>query len=175
MHFIIGILIAVATLVFWMGRAARGAGDIVDAANTIANLPRKRRFQKKYHKGGFDLVESPVEAATVLMISTAKMSGEKRVTEPEELEIIGLLRNEMQMSADDADGLYRQMRNLIHDVVLPESALFPMVAVLKDSIDRDEALDLADMMTTVADVDDEANAEQLEFIRRFRERMGLLH
>ena len=174
MH-IIGILIAICTLIYWLSRASRGVGDIADAANTMANLPRKRRFQRKYHKGGFDLVETPVEAATVLMISTAKMSGEKRVTGPEELEIIRQLKVNMHMTPDDADGLYRQMNSLIFEVVLPESALFPMVALLKDSIDRDEALDLAEMMTAVADIDGEANAEQLEFIRRFRERMGLLH
>jgi len=174
MH-IIGILIAIATLIYWVSRAARGVGDITDAANTVANLPRKRRFQKKYHQSGFDLVETPVEAATVLMISVARMNFEKRVTSPEASEIIRLLKTNMQMDTDDADGLYRQMDSLIYDIVLPESSLFPMIAILKDSVDRDEAFDLAEMLMTIANIDSEANAEQLEFIRRFRERMGLLH
>ena len=172
MH-IIGILIAIATLIYWVSRAARGVGDIADAANTVANLPRKRRFQKEYHKSSFDLVESPVEAAAVLMISTARMSEEKRVTDPAKLEIIKQLRLNMQMSKDDADGIYRQMHSLIYDIVLPESSLFPMLTILKDSVDRSDAEDLAQMMETTASTDGVANMEQTEFIRRFRERMGL--
>ncbi len=174
MH-IIGILIAIASLIYWVSRAARGVGDIADAANTVANLPRKRRFQKKYHKSGFDLVESPIEAAAVLMISTARMSEEKRVTDSAKLEIIKQLQFNMQMSGDDADGIYRQMHNLIYDIVLPESSLFPMLNILKETVDRSDAEDLAQMMETTASTDRAANAEQTEFIRRFRERMGLLN
>jgi len=174
MH-IIGILITIATLIFWISRAAKGAGDIADAANTMANLPRRRRFSKKYNKSGYDLVETPVEAATIMMISAARMSHEKRVTGPAELEIIKQLRENMQLSSDDADGLYRQMHSLTYDITLPESALFPMVNILKSEIERDEAEGLALMMEAVARLNATANNEQSEFIRRFRERMGLLH
>ena len=174
MH-IIGILIAIATLIFWVSRASRGVGDIADAANTVANLPRRRRFSKKYNKGGYDLVETPIEAANVLMIATARMSDEKRVTELVEAEIIQQLTTQMQLSGDDADGLYRQMHSLTYDITLPESALFPMVALLKNNIERDEARDLAQMLEDVANAGGPANTEQINFIRRFRERMGLLH
>ncbi len=174
MH-IIGILIAIASLIYWVSRAARGVGDIADAANTMANLPRKRRFQKKYHTSGFDLVETPVEAAAVLMISTARMSEEKRVTDSAKLEITRQLQLNMQMSGEDADGIYRQMHSLIYDIVLPESSLFPMLNILKETVDRSDAEDLAQMMETTASTDGAANTEQTEFIRRFRERMGLLN
>jgi len=171
---IIGILIAIATLVFWLGRAARGAQDIADAANTIKNLPRKRRFQKAARQSGYDLVETPIEAATVLMIAVARMSDDRRVSEISEAEIINQLSLNMQLEKGQADGLYRQMANLIYDIVLPESALFPMVNILKDGIDRSEAKTLARMMETVAGPKTKINAEQTEFIRRFRERMNLL-
>jgi len=81
----------------------------------------------------------------------------------------------MQLSKDVADGLYRQMHSLTYEITLPESALFPMVDILKNKIDRDEAKDLALMMESVARLKATANNEQSEFIRRFRERMGLLH
>jgi len=174
MH-IIGIIITIATLIFWVSRAAKGVGDIADTANTIANLPRKRRFSKKYNKSGYDLVETSVEAATVMMISAARMSHEKRVTGAAELEITKQLIGNMQLSQNDADGLYRQMHSLTYDITLPESALFPMVDILKSQIDKDEAESLALMMESVARLGATANNEQSEFIRRFRERMGLLH
>lgn len=174
MH-IIGILIAVATLIYWVSRASRGVGDIADAANTVANLPRRRRFSKKYNQSGYDLVETAVEAATVMMIAVARMSSDRRVTGPAELEIIKQLTQNMGLSQDDADGLYRQMHSLTYDITLPESALFPMVDILKNDIDRNEAEGLAVMMEDVARLDGTVNSEQSEFIRRFRERMGLLH
>lgn len=174
MH-IIGILIAVASLIYWVSRASRGVGDIADAANTVANLPRRRRFSKKYNQSGFDLVETPIEAATVMMISAARMSEDKRVTERAEQEIVKQLTQNMQLSEDDADGVYRQMHSLTYDITLPESALFPMIDILKSQIDRDEAKELALMMEATARLNGTVNAEQGEFIRRFRERMGLLH
>jgi len=103
------------------------------------------------------------------------MSHEKRVTEPAETEIIKQLTENMQLSEDDADGLYRQMYSLTYDITLPESALFPMAEILKRDINKDEAKGLALMMESVARLDSTANNEQSEFIRRFRERMGLLH
>ena len=174
MH-IIGILIAVATLIYWISRASKGVGDIADAANTVANLPRRRRFSKKYHQSGYDLVETPVEAATVLMISTAKMGMVKRITPEEEGKIIDHLSKSMGLDADDADGLYRQMHSLTYDLTLPENALFPMTAILKADIDKKDAEELANMMDNVAASSGEATQEQKEFIRRFRERMGLLY
>lgn len=174
MH-IIGILIAIASLIYWVSRASRGVGDIADAANTVANLPRRRRFSKKYNQSGFDLVETPVEAATVMMISAARMSNDKRVTEHAEKEIVKQLTLNMQLSEDEADGVYRQMHSLTYDITLPESALFPMVDILKSEIDRDDAEELALMMEAAARLDGASNSEQSEFIRRFRERMGLLH
>ena len=173
MH-IIGILVAIAGLVFWLARAARGVQDIADAANTVANLPRKRRFQKAARQSGYDLVETPIEAATILMIATARMSEDRRISELNEYEIVNQLHLNMQLEKDDADGIYRQMNSLIYDVVLPENALFPMVNILKNQIDRREAESLAQMMEAVAGSNVKINAEQKEFIRRFRERMNLL-
>ena len=81
----------------------------------------------------------------------------------------------MQLEKDDADGLYRQMNSLVYNIVLPENSLFPMVDLLKKNIDRSEAESLAQMMEAVAGSNVNINAEQTEFIRRFRERMNLLH
>jgi len=64
MHIILAIAGAIAGILFWMSRVSRSASDIADAANTIANIPRRRRFSKKFNKSGYDLVETPIEAAT---------------------------------------------------------------------------------------------------------------
>lgn len=181
MHILAILLGIIGAGIFWAMRLSANRKNISDAANTIhgaavhaKNLPRQRRFKKAHNKRGFDLIEFPTEAATVLMIMMAR-SGDTRRMEPQEREIIEvLLRTNMQLSEDDADGLIRQMDSLTHDVVLPESSISPMTKLLREFIDRDDARDLADMLAQVAAADGgEANVEQREFLRRFKEPFDL--
>ena len=173
MH-IIGILTTIAIAVFWISRAIRGSRDIADAARSFKNRPRQDKFRKLHGKSGYDLVETPVEAATVLMIATARMDALRGVSEAEIAAITLQLETYMQLNTDTADGMYRQMYNVTQDVTLPETALFPMVDILKTSIEREDAQQLAQMMDRVANCETPATAEQKEFIRRFKERMNLL-
>lgn len=173
MH-IIGILTTIAIAIFWISRAVRGSRDIADAARRFKNRPRQDKFRKLHGKSGYSLVETPIEAATALMIATARLDSLRGVSEAEIAAITLQLENYMQLNTDTADGLYRQMYNLTQDITLPETALFPMVDILKTSIERDEAVELAQMMERVANCETPATAEQKEFIRRFKERMNLL-
>lgn len=174
MH-IIGLITTIAIAVYWISRALRSSGDIADSVTRLANAPRQRKFRKSFGKTGYGLVETPVEAATVLMIATARMDTIRGVSQAEIAAITLELETHMQMSAEDADGTYTQMYNLTEAITLPESALFPMIDILKHEIERNDAIQLAAMMERVASCETAATAEQLEFIRRFKERMGLLN
>lgn len=173
MHILAGLIITAATIFWWISRASRGAGDVIDAAETVANLPRRYRHRKAVNKRGLKLVETPVEAATVLMLAISRMSDDRRLSETERAQIERELTDHMALEPDDADGLTRQMEMVHHDVTLPETTLFPMVDILKASIDREDARQLARMLGRVADTDGRTS-EQTEFIRRYQERMGLL-
>lgn len=174
MH-IIGILTTIAIAIFWVSRAIRGSRDIADAARHFKNRPRQNKFRKLHGKSGYSLVETPVEAATILMIATARLDTLRGVSEAEIAAITLQLENHMQLDTETADGIYRQMYNLTQNITLPETALFPMVDILKTSIERDDAIELAQMMDRVANCETPATAEQKEFIRRFKERMNLIH
>lgn len=172
MHILLLVLGGLATAAFWIYRIGRVAPDVVDAAQTVANMPRRRRHAKAVNRRGLDLVETPVEAATVLMLSISRMSDDRRLSPTERAAIEGLLVSEMRLEADEADGLVLQMEMVHAEVTLPESALFPMVDILKDSIERDDARRLRGMLETVSEVDGQTQ-EQREFIRRYAERMGI--
>jgi hypothetical protein len=174
MH-IIALITTIAVAIFWISRAIGASRNIASDVSGLANLPRQRRFKKAYGKSGYELVETPVEAATVLMISTARMGEYRGISEAEIAAITLELETKMQLSADKADGTYRQMYGLVHEITLPESALFPMIDLLKSDIEREDAADLAAMLERVASCENPATPEQLEFIRRYKERMGLLH
>ncbi len=137
------------------------------------NLPRQRRFKKAHNKRGFDLIETPVEAATVLMIMMARAGESRRIDDAERDTIEAQLTANMQLSADNADGMIRQMDSLTHDIVLPESSITPMTKLLRQYIDREEARDLVEMLTQVASASDAVDTNQKEFLRQFKEGFDL--
>ena len=137
------------------------------------NLPRQRRFKKAHNKAGFDLVETPVEAATVLMIMIARAGSSRRIDDKEREVIEAQLVANMHLSEDEADGTVRQWDGLTHDIVLPESAISPMSKVLRRFIGQDDAKDLADMLAQVAAADSDIDVNQTAFLRAFREGFDL--
>ena len=174
MHIIIGVLGAVAAIIFYLSRISRGASDLADAANEIGNLPRKMRHRRKAGKKGIDLVSSPIEAACILMISIARLDKFGRVTDDQADAIARELTRNMQLDADYAEDLIIQMRSLSHNLVQPESTLFPMIKVLQNNISKTDARALSGMMREIANTENTINTSQKDFIRRFEERMGLL-
>lgn len=170
---IIAILTGVAALVFWLGRAAQNAHHITDAANEIANLPRKMRYMKKAGKSGLSLVTDPREAACVLMIATARSSAAGTVTDAESGVIQTMLTETMGWPEDDAEDFVDSLRWLTRDIKQPDTVLKPMTKFLKSKLSMKEADELAHMMTEVALAEKTATEKQTYFIGRYREMMGL--
>ena len=177
MH-IIGIIIAVASAIFWVSRAARGAKDVADAASGLKNMPRRMKFKKNASKRGIDLIDNPMEAATILMVCVARLSDYSQshdgLISPEtQNRIIETLKSYMKISSGEADELLTQMRWSVKDLVQPETALVPMSNVLTGQINRAESDDLSDMLRKISHADGQPNSEQRSFITKFRERAGL--
>lgn len=172
MHILALIIGTAVGLIFWLTRISRGASEVADAATTLANLPRRNRHRKAVNRRGLNLVETPVEAATILMLSISRMSTDRRLSESEREMIERQLVRNMHMDRDNAEGLTLQMEMVQSEVTLPESSLFPMVDILLPEIDKTDARRLADMMNAVAEVAGKT-PEQAEFVRRYRERMGI--
>lgn len=172
MHILVLIIGTALGVAFWLTRIGRGAGDVVDAAQTLANMPRRNRHRRAVNRRGLSLIETPVEAATILMLSISRMGEDRRLSSKERARIERQLVLHMQLEPEDADGLTRQMEMVQDDVVLPDSTLFPMVDILLPAIEKEDARRLADMMNAVAEVHGKTH-EQAEFVRRFRNRMGL--
>ncbi len=177
MH-IIGIIIAVASAIFWVVRAVSIARTAANAANTLRNMPRRMRFKNNAGKRGMDLIDNPMEAATILMVSVAKLSDyanthDGLLSGSSTSRIIATLKSYMKISAVEADELLTQMRWAVKDLAQPDTVLAPMTNVLSKAINRAEADDLSDMLSKIARADGEENSDQRAFITRVRERLGL--
>ncbi len=173
MHVIISIFVAIGAILFWLSRASRNAADIAEAAQEIGNIPRKMRYRKKAGKQGLALVENPVEAAAVLMISIARMDELGRISDTQTAAIAGQLETHMQIARTDAQDMVVQMRSLSQYLNQAESTLYPMVDLLRNKISRDEAAELSAMLQDIAVTETPINQDQINFIRRFEERMGI--
>ncbi len=177
MH-IIGIIIAVASAIFWISRAARGARDVANAASALRNMPRRMRFKNNASKRGIDLIDNPMEAATILMVSVAKLSDyaaahDGLISGASTSRIISILKSYMKISAVEADELLTQMRWAVKNLIQPDTVLAPMTNILSKAINRAEADDLSDMLDKISQADGEPNPEQKAFVMRVRERLGL--
>ena len=180
MHIIIGILGTAVAIIFFLSRMSagarevgRGAQDLADAAQTLSNLPRKMRYRKKAGKKGLDLVEGPVEAATVLMIAIARIDGMGQLSDTQKSKIYQQLQDHMQLSANDAEDYVLQLGSLTAELKQADSALFPMVDLLQKIINTDEARQLSLMLQVVGETDGPLNRDQEFFIQRFDERLGI--
>ena len=76
MHIILGILATVAVLFFVFSRISRNAGDVVEDARGLANLPRKLKWQARQRRTSIRALEDPREAAVVLLLGIARTSGD---------------------------------------------------------------------------------------------------
>ncbi len=180
MHIVLGFFALVGTALYWAIRLSANRKNIGDAANMVhgaaiqvKNMPRQRKFRKAYNKRGLDLIETPREAATVLMIMIARAGDSRRIDDSARLVIEAQLSANMDLSNDEADGLIRQMDSLTHDIVLPETSITPMSKVLRDFVSKDNARDLANMLVQVSSADNAPTVNQKEFIRNFREGFDL--
>lgn len=169
---IIGILTVIGGLIIWAGRAARSVHHISDAAGTLANLPRKLRYQKRVGRSGLDLVEDPREAAAVLMVATARLSGDGRVSAEEADAIESTLVKYMDWPQNDAEEFVLNIRWLTRDYKQPGSVMRPMTNFLQKHISSAETAQLSNMMDIIAAVNG-PNEAQRDFIRRYRDAMGL--
>ncbi len=177
MRFVILIAIVITALV-WLGRAARAKRDIGEAAHTLSNFPRRIKFKKNAAKRGLDLINTPIEAATILMVCVAKLSDYAKthdglISGKASSCIINMLKTNMHITALEADELLTQMRWLVSALNQIDTPLLPMSAFLAGHISRSEADDLADMLAEISRANGEPNAAQRAFIDHLRDRLGL--
>ncbi|MBL4869768.1 MAG: hypothetical protein JKX72_02310 [Robiginitomaculum sp.] len=177
MH-IIGIVIALATAVFWVGRAARSAKDIADMASTLKNMKRPNRFKTRSAKRDLSSIDEPMDAAVILMICVARLSsfgqmGEAQISDGAHAKITELLVGYMQVSKSEAGELLTQMLWTTSKATEPETILSPMTNIISKQINHKDASDLSTMLGDVANIDGIANSDQTVFITRFENRMGV--
>lgn len=169
---VISVLGAGAGLIWWLGRAAEGARNVADAAGELRNLPRKHRFTSKSRKQGIEIIDDSREAATLLLLTVARESGE--VTVEQKREISRQMQAHFSMDPEEAGDMLHQISWLSANSAVPSNVLGRMMDVLRRYVGKDELSDLHDMMSRVARAEGEPTRAQRDFMNEFQRRAGLI-
>lgn len=171
MH-IIGILTAIAILVYWIMRAAGSARN----SGVTAAWQRKKRwdYSNVNTKSEVDELKTALEAATALMIMLARddVSGE---LEPQKRrEIVEHISNGLGADEAVADDTIVSVSKLLKNIVQADTVILPVCKILRRDIERTDAKRLADILDQIYANCPAPAADKKQALHSYKERMGLI-
>ena len=171
MH-IIGILTAIAVLIYWVTRAAGSARD----SGLTAAWQRKKRWDYSNVNAGSDLdaLTTPLDAAAALMIMVGRdgVNGELGTVMRQSIELH--LENDMDVDLTAAQETIKNVSRTLRNTTQADTIISPCCKILRETIERGDAVKLADILDTLfAQVGTDA-ADKKQLIYGYKERMGLL-
>lgn len=111
MHFILGLLGTIVTILVLLNRLAE-AGISLGGLNPFL-WKRRRDWRKQYEGNPAFQIEDPLDATAILMVAVAKADGDM-TRESKEL-ILDLYENKLNLSKKDAAGLLISSSHLLGD------------------------------------------------------------
>ncbi len=168
---LLGALGAIAALIWRLRMMGEAAREVADAAETVANMPRRMRFQSRAKNGGMHAVDDPREAAAVLMALFGRVDGE--LSTAAKTAIAEHAAQRFELSEEDADALATQAAWLTRDAANADAVVDRMVALLQRTVTETELIELEDMLKAVGRVTGEPTAEQSALLERYRRKAQL--
>lgn len=174
MAFILAILGVLAGLGVWLWRiqqASHAAREIADAAEGLANLPRKMRFKYKAGKQGVDFIEDPREAAAALIYGAARCGGELSGEQKAAIEadIITLF----DIDEEFAQELLARAAWHVSTLNDPLNAVNKLTDKLTQSVDKAALSELAGLINAAIARTANTQPDQTLFLDKFKRRSGL--
>ena len=152
MHIILGVLATVAALFFIFSRISRNAGDVVDDARGLANLPRKLKWQARQRKASIRALEDPREAAVVLLLGVARTSGD--ISSAQKAVIAAFAESEFGITRNEARDLILLAHFMLRDVFDFDNELRNVLAPIETHTGPNERHRLIEAARAVAEADD---------------------
>lgn len=111
MHYVIGLLTAIAGL-FWALNSLQRSGVDLNAFNPFVWW-RRRQLANFYGANPLHVLDNPMEVAALLMLATVKCDGE--VSREEKRFLLNTFENEFHLSAHEASSLLSQASYLMRN------------------------------------------------------------
>lgn len=154
MH-IVGILLAalgaIGIILWRLHMASEAARGLVDTANDVRGLLRRRRWQKKLDVDPLAQVEDPRMAATAMMVAIAQNDG--ALTEREQGIILGNLSARFDAKAPLNEEMFAHARWIVRGPRDIDTTLRKLMAVIQRQCGPTEVAETFDMLEDVANAD----------------------
>lgn len=160
MHIIIGLLTAVAGLIWALYRLQNSGVDL-NAFNPFYWL-RRKKWEAKVGTKPLHRLDNPMEAAAVLMVAMAELDGV--VTRDIKTEILTLFTNEFEISEKEAVELYATSSYLLKDASYIPAEVRLILAPSKQKYQPTQKELLLKMLTQISTMEGEANQTQMELL-----------
>lgn len=166
---IVGVLGAVAIVLWRMQQAAAATRDIAEAASEVQGLFRRWTWNRKANANPLDLVDDPREAAAAMMVAVAQADGP--LTEAERTLILGKMTATFETSAKDAEALLARGRWLTKDSIDAANVMRRLSPAVLKSCGPNERRELVAMLTAVASADGPADHTIVQDIKRLAQQL----
>ncbi len=160
MHIIIGLITAIAGLI-WALNSLQRAGVDLNAFNPLAWLRRRRWKNKLGVKPQHNLTNS-IDAAALLVVSVVKSSGE--VTRESKMEILALFENEFGIKRNKSIELFSASSYLLKDTVDISAEVKAVLAPSQSSFTDGHIHKLIEMLNKVASFEGKPSEQQVAII-----------
>ncbi len=176
MH-ILGILIAIIGAIsiwYWRMKAVAQAGkEAKKIVETAVNLPRRLAFKRKTGRRGLSLVDDPREAATIMMLEVARAAGD--VSAEHKAVISDIIQRDFELGAEDAGALIAHAGWVARDATIAHIVIDRMADFVMKSpgMGPEQLVDLDGMLVTVSEAEGRPNADQLDLLQAYRDKIGL--
>jgi uncharacterized tellurite resistance protein B-like protein len=168
MHILLGILFGIAALLYVFNMLSRNAGEAVDNARGLANLPRRLRWQAQQRRASIRALEDPREAAVVLLLAVARATGD--VSSAQKQAIAGFAIDEFRVGAREAQDMILLAGFMLRDVFEFREELRFVLAPLDKALGPAERSRLLEAAREVAEADGTtAEGAALELIEAVRQ------
>lgn len=160
MHIIIGLITAIAGLVWALNRLHH-AGVNINSFNPFFWL-RRRRWEKQLGNKLIHGLEKPIDAASLLVVAIAKMDGV--FTREQKSEIISLFESELKISNSAAAESFSASSYMLQDTVNIVGEVKNILKPSQDAFESHHAESLIGMLLKTATAEGSLSPEQSEFI-----------
>jgi uncharacterized tellurite resistance protein B-like protein len=171
MHYLIGLITAVATLLFAFSRLQRAGLDL-NALNPFLWY-RRAQWRRLYGSKALYSLDKPMEVAALLLLATAKCEGE--ISTEQKKFLLDTFKKEFHLSDKEAADLLASSAYLLRDELYIADQLEKVLARSKQRFTPEQAESAITLMEQIAWVDGEANYEQAKLIDRTKQIFSAVH
>lgn len=165
MHVILGLLGTIVTILILLNRLAEAGIDLGGLNPFLWH--RRSKWQKQFEGNPIYFIESPMDAAALLVAATAKADGD--MSSEEKRSILASFREEFNLSKRDAASLLISSAYLLGK---GEEVRINLKKVLKSSIEKfteEQAKSTLDLMNKVCELETSGGELKREFIGQTRQ------